>query len=103
MGVRVSVSKTITTVGESDLFTVPDPYVAFLRRLSVSNGATTLATVQVIYYNGATSKVVLTVKVGAGTAVVLPEDGLPLEGCPTKIAVSTDQQPVSVEASVELE
>jgi hypothetical protein len=103
MGVRVSVSRTITAVGESDLFAVPDPYVAFLRRLSVSNGAAALATVQVIYYNGATGRVVLTVKVGTGATVVLPEDQLPLEGCPTKIAVSTDQQPLSIEASVELE
>jgi hypothetical protein len=103
MGVKISISKTITAVGESELFTVPDPYIAFLKRLSISNGATAPATVQVIYYNGAASKVVLTVKVGAGATIVLPEDELPLEGCPTGIAVSTDQQPITVDASVELE
>jgi hypothetical protein len=103
MGVKVSISRTITAVGESDLLAVPDPYVAFLRRLSVSNGATAPATVQVIYYNGAASKAVLTVRVSAGATAILSEDELPLEGCPTRIAVSTNQQPITVDASVELE
>jgi hypothetical protein len=103
MGVRVSVSKTITAVGESELFAVPDPYVAFLKSLSVSNGAAETATVQVIYYNGAASKVVLTLKIAPRATLVLEEDMLPVEGCPTRIAVSTDQQPLSVDVSVELE
>lgn len=102
MGVRMSDSKTITTTGESDLYSIPDPYVAYLKRLSVSNGATASATVQVIYYNGDAKKPVLTLKVDAGKAVVLKEDELPLEGCPTKIAVSTDQQPITIDWSVEL-
>ena len=103
MGVRISDSKTITTTGESDLFSIPDPYVGYLKRLSVSNGATALATVQVIYYNGTVKKPVLTLKVAAGGSVVLKEDELPLEGCPTKIAVSTDQQPITIDWSIELE
>jgi hypothetical protein len=103
MGVKVSDSKTLTTTGESDLLSVPDPYVAYLRRLSVSNGAAALATVQVVYYNGAAKKPVLTLKVAAGETVVLREDELPLEGCPTKLAASTDQQPLVVDYSIELE
>jgi hypothetical protein len=35
--------------------------------------------------------------------LVLAEDELPVEGCPTAIAISTDRQPISVEMSVELE
>jgi hypothetical protein len=103
VGVRISSSTPITATGESELFSVPDPYVAYLKRLSVSNSATALATVQVIYYNGVASKPVLTLEVDAGKTVVLKEDELPLEGCPTKIAVSTDQQPLVVDWSVELE
>jgi hypothetical protein len=103
VGIRISDSKTITVTGESDLFSVPDPYVAYLKRLSVSNSATALATVQVIYYNGTAKKAVLTLKVAAGETVVLKEDELPLEGCPTKIAVSTDQQPITIDWSIELE
>jgi hypothetical protein len=103
VGVRISNSTPITAIGESELFSVPDPYVAYLKRLSVSNGAAASATVQVIYYNGTAKKPVLTLKVAAGESVVLKEDELPLEGCPTKIAVSTDQQPITVDWSVELE
>jgi hypothetical protein len=103
MGVRVSVSRTLTAVGESELFAVPDPHVAFLRRLSVTNLATAPATVQVVYYNGATAKPVLTLRVAPGGTLVLSEDELPLEGCPTRIAVVTDQQPLSVDTSLELE
>jgi hypothetical protein len=103
VGVRISDSKLITTTGESDLYSIPDPYVAYLKRLSVSNGAAALATVQVIYYNGTAKKAVLTLKVDAGKTVVLKEDELPLESCPTKIAVSTDQQPITIDWSIELE
>lgn len=103
MGVRVSISTTVTSTGEATVFSVPDPYVAFVRRLSVSNGAPAPATVQVVYYNGAARKVVLTLKVDAGKTLVLEEGQLPTEGCPTSIAVSTDQQPISVDMSVELE
>jgi len=93
----------IAATGETTLFSVPDPYVAFVRRLSVTNGATAAATVRLVYYNGAARKTVLTLRVPPGETRVLAEDQLPLEGCPTAIAVSTDQQPLSVEASVELE
>jgi hypothetical protein len=103
MGIRLSTSKTITATGETDLLSVPDPYIAFLKRLSVSNSAAAAATVQVKYYNGTASKVVLTLKVPSGSTTVLEESELPGEACPTKISISTDQQPIVVDASVELE
>jgi hypothetical protein len=103
VGVRVSGSKTITATGESELFAVPDPHIAFLKRLSVSNGAAEVATVQLVYYNGVASKVVLTLKLAPGATVVLEEIQLPLEACPTRMAVVTDKQLVVVDYSVELE
>jgi hypothetical protein len=103
MGVKLTVSATITATGESTIFSVPDPYIAYLKRLSISNGAAALATVQLVFYNGTSKKAVLTAKVDAGKTLVLAEDELPTEGCPTAIAVSTDQQPINVEASIELE
>jgi hypothetical protein len=102
MGVRISDSKTISVTGESDLFAIPSDYIAYLRRLSVSNVATAPTTIQIIYYNGTSKKTVMTFRVAVGETVVFEEDELPLEGCPTKISVSTDQQPVIVDYSVEL-
>jgi len=101
--VRVSGSRTFTAVGEQDLLSVPDPYVAYLRRLRVTNLSASAATVKVIYYSGAMKKEVLTVLVPAGSSASLREDELPLEGCPTKVAVSSDQQPYAVDYSAELE
>jgi hypothetical protein len=101
--VRVVLSTTITTVGESTIYNVPDPYIAFVRRLNISNGATALATVQLIFYNGDARKPVLTLKVPAGQTLTLREDNLPVEACPTKIAISTDQQPLNVDLSIELD
>jgi hypothetical protein len=103
VGVRISISSTVTATGEVELFTVPDPYIAFVRRLSVSNGATELATVQLIFYNGDAKKPVLTLKVPAGQTITLREDNLPVEACPTKISISTDKQPITVDLSLDLE
>jgi hypothetical protein len=103
VGIKLSISTTITATGESTVFSVPDPYIAFVKRLSISNAAASLATVQLIFYNGASRKVVLTAKVASGETVVFAENELPIEGCPTSIAISTDQQPINVEMSVELE
>jgi hypothetical protein len=103
MGVKLSISATITSAGESTIFSVPDPYVAFVKRLSVSNGAASAATVQLVFYNGVSRKVVLTIRVDAGRTLVLAEDELPVEGCPTAVAVSTDAQPIAVDMSLELE
>jgi hypothetical protein len=103
VGVRLLISTTITATGESTIYSVPDPYIAFLRRLIVSNGATALATVQIICYNGDAKKPVLTLKVPAGQTLILSEDSLPVEACPTRIALSTDQQPLNVDVSIELE
>jgi hypothetical protein len=103
VGVRVSLSSTITTTGEVELFPVPDPHIAFVRRLNVSNGATELATVQLIFYNGDARKPVLTLKVPSGQTLTLIEDNLPVEACPTKISLSADRQPITVDLSLDLE
>jgi hypothetical protein len=103
MGIRLSLSTTITSTGASTLFAVPDPYIAFLKRLSISNGATALATVQIIHVNETFAKPVLTLKIASGATIVLKEEELPTEAFPTAIALSTDQQPLNVDYSVELE
>ena len=103
MGIRISGSTTVTATGETGLFDVPGDYVAFLRRLSVTNRATATAIVRIIFYNGDARKVVLTYAVPAGSTVVLREDQLPIEACPTRIVVDTDRQPIDVDWSVELE
>jgi len=103
VGIKVSGSIEITTTYETILFVVPDPYVAFLRRLSVTNKGTSPATIQIKFYNGDASKVVLNIAVVANETVVLREDELPLEGCPTKITVTSDVAPYRIDWSVELE
>jgi hypothetical protein len=103
MGVKVSGSARFTGTAENDLFSVPGAYVAYLRRLSVTNESTALATVTVRFYNGTAGKVVLTLSVAAGETVVLAEGELPIEGCPTRITVASTQAPYSVDYSVELE
>jgi hypothetical protein len=103
VGVRISGSTTVTATGETTLFDVPGDYIAYLKRLSITNRATATAIVRIIFYNGDAKKVVLTHAVPAGSTVVFREDQLPVEACPTRIAVETDQQPVDVDWSVELE
>ena len=103
MGVRISGSTTITATGETGLFDVPGDYVAFLRRLSVTNRATETALVRILFYNGDARKIVLTFAVPTGSTIAFREDQLPIEACPTRIAVDTDQQPIDVDWSVELE
>lgn len=103
MGVRISLSSMITTTGEVELFPVPDPYIAFVRRLSISNGAAEPATVQLIFYNGDSRKPILTLKVAPNQTLTLGDENLPVEACPTKIAISTDKQPLIVDYSLDLE
>jgi hypothetical protein len=103
MGVKVSESKSFTVTTESDLYVVPDPYVAYLKRLGVTNGGTETATVTFKAYNGDAGKTILTVSVAAGGTVVLAEDELPTEGIPTRITVTSTVQPYSVDYSLELE
>ena len=103
MGVRISISSTVTATGEVELFTVPDPYIALVRRLSVSNGADDPATVQLVFYNGDARKPVLTLKVPPNQTLTLGEEELPVEACPTKISISTDKQPITVDISLDLE
>ncbi|MEM4847665.1 MAG: hypothetical protein QW794_07915 [Thermosphaera sp.] len=101
--VKVSLSVDVTSAGEVDLFSVPGEYVAYLERLEVTNRAASPAAVQVLFYNGAHKKVVISKSVPAGGSVKLSLDELPTEGCPTKISVSTDQAPITVDLSVSLE
>jgi len=93
--VRVSETKRFTATGESDLFSVPGNYIAYLVRLEVTNEATALVTAKILYYNGTAKKTVLTKKVAVDETLVLAENELPKEGCPTKLAIDIDQQPVS--------
>jgi len=103
MGVRISETKRFTATGESDLFSVPGNYVAYLRRLEITNEATALATCKLIYYNGTAKKTVLTKKVAVNETLALAENEVPTEGCPTKLAIDIDQQPVSFDYTLELE
>jgi len=103
VGIEFSDSKEFTAAGEADLFEVPNPYVAFLTRMQISNGAAALATVLVRFYNGAAKKVVCSKKVAVDETIALMGEELPEEACPTKITVETDQAPIRVDYSVVLE
>jgi hypothetical protein len=103
VGVKVSDSKTITATDESDLFSVPDPYVAYLRRLAVTNRGASLATFTFKAYNGDASKTVLVVNAAANETIVLAEDELPEEGIPTKLTATGTAQPYDVSYTYELE
>jgi len=103
MGVRISDSKRFTVTTEQDVFSVPDPYIAFLRRLQITNEAAAAAVVTLKFYNETASKTVLTKSVAAGATVTLPIDELPEEAFPTKMTVVSTQQPYSVDYTVELE
>ncbi len=101
--VKISGSATITVTTEYDLFTVPGDYIAFLKRLEITNKSAALATIQVLFYNGTSSKVVLNKSVAANESLILAENELPAEACPTKISIVSDQQPYRVDYSVLLE
>jgi len=100
--VEISDSKSYTATGEKDLFNVVDPYVAYLKQLTVTNSAAALATVKVLYYNGTAKKTVKEVKVASDETLILEARDLPREACPTKIVVDSDQQPYTVAYTVEL-
>jgi len=103
MEVRISDSKRFTVTTEQDVFSPPDPYIAFLRRLEITNESTALATVTIRFYNETASKIVLTKSVAAGETIVLLANELPIEAFPTKMTIISTQQPYSVDYSVELE
>jgi len=100
--VKVSETKRFTATGEADLFSVPGNYVAYLERLEITNEATALVTAKIIFYNGTAKKTVLTKKAAVNETLVLAENELPKEGCPTKLAVDIDQQPVSFDYTLAL-
>lgn len=99
---RYSDTATFTSTGESNLFSIPGDYVGYLMRLAVSNRSGALATVNIIYYNGSSSKTVIPLQVADSETASLSENELPEEGCPTKIAVDIDGQPIDVGYSVDL-
>jgi hypothetical protein len=103
MGVKISETKRYTVVAEQDLFVVPGNYIAYLKRLEITNEGTALATVTFKAYNGDSSKTILTKSVAAGETISLSKDDLPVEGIPTKITVSSTSQPYSVDYSIILE
>ncbi|MEM2191250.1 MAG: hypothetical protein QW540_07475 [Archaeoglobaceae archaeon] len=102
MKMMISGSVEVTTTDETEVFSVPRDYIAYLKRLEIVNKAASLATVQIKFYNGASSKVVMNKTVAANEMLVLAENELPLEACPTKITVVADQQPYRVDFSVVL-
>ena len=103
MGVRVSGSKRIATTEESEIYSVPGNYVAYLKRLRVTNESAELAIVTVRYYSGAHGRAVLVVAVPPSSTASLSEEELPLEGCPTRVTAASTSQPYSVDYSLELE
>jgi len=103
MGVKISQTVRITSTAETDLYVVPGNYVAYIRRLEITNEGTALATVTFKAYNGTASKTILTKNVATGSTVILAENELPTEGVPTKITVTSNVQPYDVDISLELE
>ena len=103
MGVRLTGSRSYTSTGEQELFSVPGDYVAFLRGLNVYNGSSSDLVLKLYYYNGDDRKLVREVKVLAGGSELLGEELLPKEACPTKMTVDINAQPVDVAFDVELE
>ena len=103
MGVRITDSKSFTSTGEQDLFSIPGNYVGFLKRLNIHNGSTSDLVFELYYYNGDSKKLVFKTKVLAGGTEVFDEKLLPKEACPTKMTVSINTQPVDVVFDVELE
>jgi hypothetical protein len=100
--VKISSSLTVTVTTETDLFTVPADYVAYLTRLAIINNAAAAATIKIRFYNDTASKVVLALNVDAGKHITLRLDELPEEGTPTKITVEGSEQPYTVSYTVEL-
>jgi hypothetical protein len=101
--VKINDSLTVAVTTETDLFTVPSDYVAYLTRLIIANDAFTVNTIIIRYYNDTSSKVVSEIIVGAlDEIVVLDESKLPEEGAPTKITVEGSQAPYTVSYTVDL-
>jgi len=103
MGIKISDSKRFTVTTEQDVVEALDPYIAFLKRLQLTNESTALATITIRFYNGTASKIVATKSVAAGETIVLLPNELPEEAFPTKMTIISTQQPYSVDYSVELE
>jgi hypothetical protein len=102
---EISNSVTVTSVNTPiKVLDVPNGYVAYLRSLILSNGAT--ATARVIVRSGdgtaAEDYVILVVRVPAGSNVILGKDELEGFRAIKSIYVVTDQQPLDVSIAVDL-
>jgi len=100
--VKVSNTATLSSTTEGDLFLVPENYVAFLKRLTITNNSTTLATVTFKAYNGSASKIILVVNVDTNKTEKFREDELPAEGIPTKLTAITTSAPVVISFTYDL-
>jgi hypothetical protein len=102
---EVSNSTTITTTGTPvKVLDVPNGYVAELKSLILSNGATATARVVIRSGDGTAAEdyVILVVRVPAGSNIILGEDQLKGFRAIKSIYVVTDQQPIDVSIAVDL-
>jgi hypothetical protein len=100
--VKVSDTVTLSSTEEEDLFSVPENYVAFLKRLTITNNSTALATVTFKAYNGSASKIILVVNIDTNKTEKFREDELPTEGIPTKLTATTTSAPVVISFTYDL-
>jgi hypothetical protein len=100
--VKISGSITVTTTDPTTIAVAVEDYILFLRRLRITNSATTSNTITVAYMNGDTPKPVLTAALSAGEEKTFREDELPAEAAPTAIVVQGTAQPYVVDFSIEM-
>jgi len=99
---KISGSVTVTTTDPTTIVVATGEYIAFLKRLKITNLAASANTVSVIYFNGDIPKIVMVSVVGVNEEKVYDEKSLPIEAAPTAIAVRGTAQPYVVDFSVEL-
>jgi len=102
---EVSNSLTVTSTNTAvKVLDVPSGYVAYLRGLILSNGATATAKVTVMSGDGTAGEdyVILIVRVPPGGNVVLDRNVLASFKAIKSIYVVTDQQPLDVSISAEI-
>jgi hypothetical protein len=102
--VKVSSSVTLSDTTEKDLFSISttENYIAFLKRLTITNNSTALATITFKAYNGSASKTILVVNVDTNKTQTFREDELPAEGIPTKLTATTTSAPVVISFTYDL-
>jgi len=100
--VKVSSSVTLSDTTEKDLFSTTENYIAFLKRLTITNNSTALATITFKAYNESASKTILVVNVDTNKTQTFREDELPAEGIPTKLTATTTSAPVVISFTYDL-